>query len=75
MIHFLHGFLHLHVPECVDQRVEHGSNDGVEKSKHFVFWESNGWSNINRVKEQKKRTTTMMWELHVERALRRFSAE
>lgn len=44
---FSQSFLHFHVSQCVDQRVEHGSNNGVEKSKHFVFWKSGGWPNVN----------------------------
>ena len=38
--------LHLHVSQSVDQRVEHMSDDCVEKSKNFIFWIRDRWSNI-----------------------------
>ena len=49
------GTLHLCISESVNQRVEHGGNDGVKESKHLVFWKRCGWSNVseeNRHKEQ-----------------------
>lgn len=52
--HFPQSALHLHVSECVDQRIEHGYNDGVEKGKHFIFWKSCGWSNVNEENRHKK---------------------
>ena len=52
--HFLHSILYLQVSQCTDQRVEHGSNDGVEKSKHFVFWKSFSWSNVDEEDRHKE---------------------
>ena len=41
------GILHLCISESVNQRVEHGSDDGIEESKHLVFWKRCGRSNVN----------------------------
>lgn len=47
ILHFPEGILHLQVSQPVDQRVELGNNESVEKSKYFVFSESCDWSNVN----------------------------
>ena len=51
--HFLHSILHLRVSQCTDRRVEHGSNDGVEESKHLVFWKRCVGSNVNEENRHK----------------------